>query len=174
MNKVLLAVIAAVSFAGFAIAQDKPLPEPPTPEQAEYNEMIQWFIASTGKYEIMDFEKQMRDKIKLEFPMDQKLQEAVNSTKTDYYNNLTSFAKQLGITVTSQMTFDELYSKIKLALGQSENKQYYNSFAKIDNEYYTKLNTLTKSYNDEFNVRFEAACVDAIKRIKENAETMRK
>jgi hypothetical protein len=169
MKKVLLAVIAAMCFTGMAMAQDKPIPEPApiTPEQQAYNDMWQWLLQyeNYDKNAASQFMQGIQDKVKLEFPLPQSLQDALTAAAAKRDAAWADLAKRAGCS-----SVDEFMIKYKSDINFAS--QYKGAWADIETTYARETSGLTTNYNAEFNKRFQTACVEAIKRIQESANAM--
>jgi hypothetical protein len=152
MKKVILAAIAVASMAGFAMAQS-----------SDYNDLLTWLIAYNNNDKAAAYAslEGISADIKNQFPIDPALQAAVNAVSTKQQADIEALATRLGYT-----NFKKMYENQNDKAAQEEIKKiqaaYSNSPAVINmNAYYAELNT-----------RYQAAAVEAIKRIKENAKAM--
>ena len=110
----------------------------------------------------------MRTKIQQEFPMDQKLVDAVNAVQAQQKAAELALAQKNGYASVDAMMIDLKYKD-----GQGKYIDMMEQLKVLDNDYLMKQADLTRAYNDEFQKRYEAACIEAINRIKANANTMK-
>jgi len=151
MKKIILAAVAVASMAGFAMAQS-----------SDYNELFTWLIAynnndKAAAYAALDG---ISADIKNQFPIDPAIQAAVQEASAKTQQALEQLAASLGYTNYKKM-FENPSQATQDAIKQI-NDTYSNADAvKKMNDYYAELN-----------LRYQAAAVEAIKRIKENAKAM--
>ena len=131
--------------------------------QDEFNTVFQQWLEfnnwdKMAAYEVMD---QMRQKIREEFPMDPQLVKTINDLATQHYAAMEAKAKEYG------------YSNYKEAAG-SNNEELVMLLKNMEVEYSRQNSQLTSAYNEEFNRRYNSACVETMKRLMENAEAMSK
>jgi myosin-crossreactive antigen len=158
MKRIIATLVAVVCLAGVSIAQ-----------QSDYSTMLDWLIQykqdKAAAYEVVE---QMRTKIQLEFPMDPKVQEAVTAAQQKRAAAEQAVAIRLGFA-----NYQALYGDIKYNAAKYEGSAVSKELNQIAQEQITTQQNLTNAYNTEFRTRFEAACVEAIKRIQENANAMK-
>jgi hypothetical protein len=152
-------------------------------QETEFNSALDWLIhyyvdqrdpnepysmendPKMKAHELMD---EISAKIKQDFPMDQKLQDALTDVQQKKDAALLAFAQKYGYSSVKEMEM-----KIKQDFEPSEGSAIYNELYKIQQDYDNMANELSKAYNVEFQNRFQSACVEAIKRIQENANAMK-
>lgn len=157
MKKVILTVIAAMCLIGMTLAQ------PSSASGSDFNEVwMEWLKFNNwdknAAYQVMD---QMQAKIRQEFPMDPQLAQTLDNLQTQYYAAMQAKAKEYG------------YSNFKDAY-VSDNQELVAALKNIEGQYSQQRNQLTSAYNEEFNRRYNTACMEAMKRLMENANAMSK
>jgi hypothetical protein len=160
MKKIIVAAIAAMWLSGPATAQY---------QSTELNDMFSWLITYYGgkdpAYQAMSA---IDAKIRAEYPMDQKLADAVNAVKAQSQAAQLDLAKKYGFTTYDAFYMDAKYHPEKYGDngGMAEIQQIWNQAS-------TTEQNLTKAYNEELAKRIQAAEIEAIKRIQENAKAMK-
>jgi hypothetical protein len=157
MKKVIFASIAALSLIGL------PLTQPVSASGDDFNTVwMKWLEFNNwdkeAAYQVMD---QMREKIRQEFPMDPKLQQTINDLATQHWADMDAIAKQYG------------FQNYKEASG-SNNEEVVMILKKMEADYSQQNSQLTSAYYEEFNRRYDAACLETMKRLMENANAMSK
>jgi hypothetical protein len=157
MKKVIFASIAALSLIGL------PLTQPVSASGDDFNTVwMKWLEFNNWDkhvaYQVMD---QMREKIIQEFPMDPKLLQTINDLTARHWADMNAVAKQYG------------FQDYKEAYG-SNNEEVVMILKKMEMDYGLQYSQLTTAYNEEFNRRFNAACIETIQRLMENANAMSK
>lgn len=182
MNKAFFMAIATMCLASMSIAQM-------SDERLQLQQWLQkyycqqnnveWLSSDDPRYSEMKqkgegifslppltLEQDMYAKIKLEFPMDPGLQSAITVLQNQKTANYLALAQRYGYS-----SYDELWKNIKTD-PKLQNVNIFSETQKIDNEYSASYFNITSTYNTEFNKRYEAAVIEAIKRIQENANAM--
>ncbi len=153
MKKVILAAIAVASLSGLAMAQS-----------SDYNELMTWLIAynnndKAAAYASLDG---ISADIQKQFPMDQSLKDAVNAAAAKQTADMQALAAKLG------------YTNYKDMFGKPLDKATQDAIDKINSDYSTNAAVVNmNAYYTELGKRYQAAAVEAIKRIQENAKAMK-
>jgi hypothetical protein len=170
MKKIIITAIAAVFLAGVSMAQNTP-----TPEQSAYQEAWQWLIQyknwdKEAAYKVID---DMRAKIQQEYPMDQKLQDAVNAVQAQLKASELAIAQKYGFANYEALYMDLKYNGANWKGGADKYEEVTRELKVIESDCGNKQADLTRAYNDEFHKRYEAACVEAVNRLKADANAMK-
>lgn len=155
MNRLIITMVAAVWIAGSITAQD-------VPSQSEFNKVFSdWFEFNNrdkeAAYAIMG---ELNDKISKEFPMDPELVKTLEERAAKSQAAIDEEAKALG------------YSNFKDALSSNDPKTA--ELKKMFEQMQTEGMNLTAPYYEELTRRINAAAIEAIRRLMENAEAMKK
>jgi hypothetical protein len=155
MNKMIFAGIAALCLIGVTFVQ------PSSASGDEFNAVwMEWLKFNNwdkdAAYQVMN---QMQEKIRQEFPMDPQLAQTLDNIQKQYYAAMEAKAKEYG------------YSNFKDAY-QSDNQELVMALKNIDGQFNQQRSQLTSAYYEEFNRRYNAACVEIMKRLMENANAM--
>jgi hypothetical protein len=165
MKKILLSALSVLCLTGAVAAAA-------TPEQIEYNDMVSWLILSyynSDKDAAYKMLNGIQDKIKAEFPMDQKIVEAVNAIRAQSQTAQEELAKKYGFA-----DYKAFYMDLKYYPEKYKNAQdVWAEINQVGKQYSDAENALTKAYYDEFYKRVQAAEIEAIKRLQENAKAMK-
>jgi hypothetical protein len=165
MNRLILTAIAAISLAGFVAAQDVKVQLPaatdPATIQQEFNQVMnEWLNFNNwdkeAAYKVLN---DLNGKIRSEFPLDPQIQKALEELNRKQYAELDAKAKEMG------------YTNFKDALASSDPRAA--DIKLIMTNYDSQRFNLTAAYNEEFNRRYHSACIDAMKRLMENAAAMK-
>jgi hypothetical protein len=151
MKKTILAAIVAC-MVGLSMAQS-----------SDYNELLTWLIAynNNDKQAAYASLEGISTDIKNQFPMDPALQAAVNAASVKQQADIEALAAKLGYT-----NFKKMYEN-------QNDKVAQDAIKKIGEEYSSTPAVISmNAYYAELNNRYQAAAVEAIKRIKENAKAM--
>jgi hypothetical protein len=177
MKKIFLSMLAVACLAGISMAQDKPAPDvtPPTPEQSAFQGAWEWLIQyenwnKEAAYKVID---DMRNKIQQEYPMDSKLQEAVNAVQSQLNASELAIAQKYGFATYEALYMDLKYKGANWKGGADKYEEVMRELKILENDCQIKQADLTRAYQEEFQKRFEAACVEAINRLKDNANAMK-
>jgi hypothetical protein len=160
MNRVILTAIVATCLAGTVLAGDTlQVSASQIQNQNEFNEMWTWLIEynNFNKDAAAQVFNEMEQKIRQEFPMDPKLQQTLDALIKEQYAALEAKAKELG------------YSNYKDAYNSPNGTQ----MKIIEGDYQNRINTLRSDYDKEFHLRYQNACIEAVKRLQENANAMK-
>ena len=172
MKKALLSALSIVCLTGMAIAQDynKPPVPPVPPEQIEYNNMVEWLFNyyNQDKEATYQMLNGIQEKIRAEFPMDQKLVDAVNAARAQSDAALLVVAKKYGFT-----NYDEFYMDLKYHPEKYNNGAPWQEIELIWKQGTATEQNLTKEYNEALSKRVQTAEIEAIKRLQENAKAMK-
>jgi hypothetical protein len=171
MKKNLLSALGVVCLAGFALAAEKPPVPQASAEQIQFNDMITWLIGyynndKSAAYGALDG---ISEKIKAEFPMDQKMVDAVNAIRTQGEAARLEVAKKYGFSNYNDFYGDLKYHPEKYGDANAvwaEINQVYNKYAEQEGN-------LTAAYREELNKRILAAEMEAVKRLQENGKAMK-
>jgi len=157
MKKIALLAAVAIFLAGNVHAQQI--------SQDLYLWLIEYFnYDKTAAYEVIN---EVQAKVKQEFPMDQKLVDALKALDVQQQAAMADLAKKNGYS-----DINEFYSAAKYK-SASGDWTWYNAIQNLYSEYGTARSNLTASYNTEFNKRVTEATNEAIKRLQENANAMK-
>ena len=157
MRKIAFLSMVAIFLAGSVHAQQMP------------QDLIQWLIEyfnydKNAAYAVIN---EVQGKVKQEFPMDQKLVDALKALDVQQQAAMVDLAKKNGYS-----DYNEFYSAAKYK-SASGDWTWFNEIQNIYSEYGTARSNLTASYNAEFNKRVTEATTEAIKRLQENANAMK-
>jgi hypothetical protein len=155
MKKVLFTSVAALCLIGMTIVQ------PSSASGDDFNAVwMEWLKFNNwdkdAAYQVMN---QMQEKIRQEFPMDPQLAQTLDNIQKQYYAAMEAKAKEYG------------YSNFKDAY-QSDNQELVSALKYIEADFMNQRSQLTSAYYEEFNRRYNAACVEIMKRLMENANAM--
>jgi len=156
MKRVILSAIAAACFVSAVTAQ-----VPSTSE--EYNNLLsEWILLNNGSKDAAyaAFEG-FYETIKTEFPIDPAIAQAVAAIRAQGDATVKTKAKEMG------------FDNFKDAFDPTKNSRYQ-EIRDLQESFYTQERALTSAYNEEFQRRYQQACIDAMKRLMENIETMKK
>jgi hypothetical protein len=167
MKKIILSAFAAMSLAGFAMAQTT---------NPDLNDMFAWLQSYYGSKDAAYQALNTVDaKIRAEYPMDQKLADAVTAVRAQGQVAQADLAKKYGFA-----TFDEFYMDLKYhpeKYGSSSTTApsgpVWDELGLISKQTSDNEQKLTKAYNEELMKRIQAAEIEAVKRIQENAKAMK-
>jgi|WetSurMetagenome_2_1015567.scaffolds.fasta_scaffold310069_1 hypothetical protein len=160
MKKIIVAAIAALCMTGFAMAQTT---------NPELNDMFTWLVSYYGTKDLAyQSLGTISEKVKAEFPMDQKLADAVNAVRAQGEAAQQALATKYGFATYDAFYMDAKYHPEKYGAngGMAEIQQIYSQTS-------TTEQNLTKAYTEELTKRIQSAEIEAIKRIQENAKAMK-
>jgi hypothetical protein len=157
MKNIAFLATVAIFLAGNVQAQQMP------------QDLIQWLIEyfnydKTAAYEVING---VQDKVKQEFPMDQKLVDGLKVLDVQQQAAMADLAKKNGYS-----DVNEFYSAAKYK-SASGDWTWFNDIQNLNSEYSTARSNLTASYTAEFNKRVTEATNEAIKRLQVNANAMK-
>jgi len=166
MKKMVLTAMAVTCLTGAMYAQDNiPKEDPPQvtvdPTQETFNEMwMKWIEFNNWDKDaaystIQNIEQTIRE----EFPMDPEVEKQVAALNTEMYAKLDAKAKEMG------------FPSFKDAYASSDPR--VQELKQIECDYDTQRYNLTNDYYQEFQHRYQQACIDAITRLMENAESIK-
>ena len=156
MKKLALLAITALCLTGFAQAQQVP------------TDLYQWLITyfNYDKAAATKVLSDVQTKVQAEFPMDQKLQDALKAVDVQLQAAQLDLAKKNGFS-----TVDAYYAWAKNQY--TTNRTYYDEIINLSTQYGTVKSNLTADYTAELNKRITAATKEAIDRLQENAKHMK-
>jgi len=156
MKKLALLAITALCLTGFAQAQQVP------------TDLYQWLITyfNYDKAAATKVLSDVQTKVQAEFPMDQKLQDALKAVDVQLQAAQLDLAKKNGFS-----TVDAYYTWAKNQY--TTNRTYYDEIINLGTQYGTVKSNLTADYTAELNKRITAATKEAIDRLQENAKHMK-
>jgi hypothetical protein len=184
MNKLMVNVLATSALAVFFLSAQA---QASKPGLTEYQQMNQWLFQSythglneydntTEYYQQKDafyaFIDGIRAKIKEEMPVDPQLQKQVDDIKVLYDAARAKKLQEMGLTNESQL-FSYLSSKYpndKEKMYASEEWLAYNG---LNEQMNTAIANAMKAHDAEFQKRFEAAFIEAVKKFQENGAAMK-
>jgi hypothetical protein len=153
MKKIILAALAVACMSGLSMAQS-----------SDYNDLLTWLIAYNNNDKAAAYAslEGISKDIQQQFPIDPALQAAVNAASTKQLADLQALATKLG------------YTDYKKMYENQNDKAAQDAIKKIGDEYTSTPAVINmNAYYAELNTRYQAAAVEAIKRIKENAKAMK-
>lgn|SRR5512133_1359173 len=184
MKKVLLAVVVTAGLCGSLFAKSA----------SEYGDLTTWLQkyycqqynvpyltpndpgydeakrTQTGMFSMpvsaWSLQSEMWNKIQKEYPMPADLQAAVTALEKKQEADYLALAQKYGYSSIEKL-FDNIKQDSNLDPVEIERQMN-----EIRNQYGTAHASLTETYRQEFNARWQAAVIDAIKRIQENAQAM--
>jgi hypothetical protein len=170
MNKILLSALGVVCMAGIALAADKVVPQP-TPEQIEYNNMVDWLYKyyNSDKEAMYQMLNGISDKIKTEYPMDQKIVDAVNAIRAQSQAAQLEVAKKYGFT-----NYNDFYGDLKYHPEKyGDANAVWAEINQVGKQYSDQESNLTAAYREDLNKRILAAEIEAVERLQGNAKAMK-
>ncbi len=120
------------------------------------------------------FTNTIRIKIQQEYPVDPQLTKQVSDLKAAY--EAARAAKLLEYGIKDEAGYIEYYGKVKYNCHSWEEMLKDPLLSQLENlqtEFQTSTTNVMKAYNDEFQKRYEAAFVEAVKKFQENGVTMK-
>jgi hypothetical protein len=165
MKRVIAAVAVVVCCAGVMYAQDETKVEPPAvtvdPTQQTFNDVwMKWIeFNNWNKDAAYATLQNIEESIRADFPMDPAVTKQLQAISEEMYARLEAKAKEMGFT-----NFKDAFVSDDPRV--QELKQ-------IQGEYSTQQHNLTHEYYEEFNRRYQLACIDAISRLMENAQAIK-
>jgi hypothetical protein len=157
MKKIFLAAIAVACMTGISMAQTD-----------EWTQMFMWLQQYYGgnKEAAYSAMNGISEKIKADFPMDQKLVDAVNAAQAQAAAAQLALAQKYGFSNYNDFYMEQKYHPEKYPNAKQELELIWTNES-------TTTGNLTKAYNEELNKRIQAAEIEAIKRIQVNAKAMK-
>jgi hypothetical protein len=155
----------------------------------EYQEMEAWLFDSyanglnendntkeyyNSKDAFYAFVGAIKDKIKQEYPVDPQLTKQINDLTASY--EAARKAKLLEFGINDETGYMEYYGKVKNNCTSWEEMLKDPLLSQLENletEFHTSTANVMKAYNDEFQRRYEAAFIEAVKKFQENGTTMK-
>lgn len=150
MNKLIVTAVVATLLAGSTMAQNLFFGELWS-DWIEFNNNDK-----DAAYKVI---QEINNNIREEFPMDPQLKATLDQLVSEKNAALDAKAKELGFT-----SFKEAY-------GSSDPRAQ--EIKTIEMDYSNRINNLRSAYDTELNRRIDIACYEAVKRLMENAETMK-
>jgi hypothetical protein len=183
MNKMILTAVVAAGLVGSTLAENNEYSDLTTWLQKYYCQQynVQYLTPNdpgyseakatqTGMFSMpvsaYSLQTEMWKKIQQEYPMPTDLQAAVTALENQKNASFKALAQKYGYS-----SIDDLLGHMKDDPKLREENIWEQKEA-IDNEWGTAHAALTASYRDEFNQRWQAAVIEAIKRIQDNANVM--
>jgi len=157
MKKLALLAITALCLTGFAQAQQVT------------TDLYQWLITyfNYDKAAACKVLSDVQTKVQEEFPMDQKLKDALKTVDAQQQAAQLELAKKNGFSTVDEFY---IYAKNQTAAG---NWTYYQQIQDLATQYSTTRSSLSADYTAELNKRITAATKEAIDRLQENAKHMK-
>lgn len=185
MKKVLgsIILVGTIAFTAMAIDDKDVYYTIQAGSTADYREMNEWLfgymlngVTSSDpqygqiKQQWSSFGNELSARIKADFTIDPTITEAVNKLRTDFNAKVEADVKALGFE-----SYNVLYGKLKYQeiTKTPEIEAFLLEFDRARKEMELSQQALTQAYNDEFKRRFEAAFVDAVKKLQENSASMK-
>jgi hypothetical protein len=167
MKRTIFAMITLASLAGFAWSQDekRDVPEitPRTvdPIAAEFNTVMrEWLEYNNWDKEVAyTVITDLNTKIREDFPMNPATLQAISELDAKEQAELSALAKEMG------------YDHYKDAMTTDNPRA--GEFRDLMSNYSQLRGNLTREYSEEFNRRYQTACIDAMKRLMENGNAMK-
>jgi hypothetical protein len=135
----------------------------------EYDNTVEYYQQKEAFYAFMGT---VKAKVQQEYPVDPQLTQQVADLKAASELEKVKKLQELG--VSSEQA---LFEKLRQKYGENKDAIYsspeYLSFLAINQELNQTTANLMKAYNDEFQKRYEAAFVEAVKKFQENGATMK-
>lgn len=162
MKRMVLTSMAVVCLAGVMYAQDDVVSTVTVdPTQQAFSDLwTKWIEFNNwdkdAAYQTID---EIEQKVREEFPMDPEVQKQVNAISEKMYADLEALANEMG------------YSNFKDAYGSGDPR--VQELKQIESVASQETHNLTESYYQELQRRYRVACIDALTRLMENAQSVK-
>jgi hypothetical protein len=181
MKKLILTAVAAASFVSGSFANNDELSNLSTWLDKYYCEQnnVEWISVNDPRYGEMKakgegmfslppltLKSDIYEKISKEFPMDATMQAAIAAIQEQKNAGYLALAQKYGYS-----SYDELMKNFK-SDPKLQGVDIWKETQQIDTKYSQDYSSATSTYWLEFHKRLEAAVIEAIKRIQENAKVM--
>ena len=135
----------------------------------EYDNPQEYYQQKDAFYAFMDA---VKTRVQQEYPVDPQLTEQIANLKAATEVEKAKKLQELGVSSEGA-----LHEKLMQKYGGDKDAVYsspeYKSYLEISKDLEQTIGNLMKTYNEEFQQRYEAAFIEAVKKFQENGTTMK-